>query len=112
MKALRRTLVVVAAVVGMSVGVGSTAVAAPNPNGTGQPASGQNPAITCQNIAAANPGTKVTPGNTVNAPGSPFDPTGTAGGRYAGSGPSLDHANSSKAVSEYDIACYQQSVNH
>ena len=112
MNTVRKILVVATTVVGLSVGVGSSALADPNPNGTGQPASGQNPAITCQNIAAANPGTKVTPGNTVNAPGSPFDPSGTAGRRYAGSGPSLDHANSSKAVSEYDIACYQQSVNH
>jgi hypothetical protein len=111
MNALRRTFVVATTVVGMGVALGSTALADPNPNGHGQPASGQNPAITCQNIAAANPGMTVTPGNTVNAPGSPFDPSGTAGGRYAGSGPSLDHANSSKAVSEYDIACYQQSLH-
>jgi hypothetical protein len=99
MQALRRTLIVVAAVVGMSVGLGGTALAAPNPNGTGLPASGGNPDITCQNIAAANPGIVVTPGHSADNGGSPYSPTGTGGAHYA-------------AISEYDIACYQRSVNH
>ena len=98
MSHLRRTLVAVTAAAGMSVGVTATALAAPNPNGTGPPASFGNPAITCQNIVAAF-GTGALPGNSANAHGSPFNPSGTAGGVYA-------------PKSEYDIACYQQAVNH
>lgn len=30
---------------------------------------------------------------------------------YAGAGASLDHANSDKAVSQYDVACFQQFAN-
>ncbi len=31
---------------------------------------------------------------------------------YAGSGPSLEHANSDKAVSQYDVACFEQNANN
>lgn len=30
---------------------------------------------------------------------------------YAGSGPSVEHANSDKAVSQYDVACFEQFAN-
>ena len=47
-----------------------------------------------------------TPGNAVNAGGSPFNPNGTAGGVYAGNPDTSSlHANSTAAVSQYDNAC-------
>ena len=53
------------------------------------------------------------PGNASSAPGSAFNENGgTAGSVYAGSGVSADHANSSNAVSQYDVACYQVSQPH
>jgi hypothetical protein len=68
-------------------------------------ATGQ-PNQSCQDVVAAG-GTE--PGNAANAPGSAFNENGgTAGGMYAGSGVSLDHANSPNAVSQYDVACANQ----
>ena len=54
------------------------------------------------------PGTQ-TPGNAAMAPGSPFNPNGTAGTVYAGNPgtASLAHSNSTAAVAQYDIACFQ-----
>ena len=53
------------------------------------------------------------PGNASSAPGSAFNENGgTAGSVYAGSGVSADHANSSNAVSQYDVACFQVSQPH
>lgn len=99
MNRLRRTLVVLAVTVGVSVGVAGTALANPNPNGSGRPASGGGDgSITCQNIAAANPNLTVTPGHSANAPGSPFNPSGKAGGVYS-------------PISEYDIACFQHAAH-
>jgi len=54
------------------------------------------------------PGT-ATPGGAVAAQGSPFNPSGTAGTVYAGNPgtASLANSNSTAAVSQYDIACFQ-----
>ncbi len=81
----------------------STALAASNPNGTGQPSQ------TCvTTTSAANE-----PGKASTAPGSAFNENGgTAGAVYAGSGISATKANSSHAVSQYDVACYQVTTNH
>lgn len=69
--------------------------AAGNPNGTGQPSQ------TCLSNSAPS------------APGSAFNENGgTAGSVYAGNGVSADHANSSNAVSQYDVACFQVSQPH
>ena len=47
-----------------------------------------------------------TPGNAVNAGGSPFNANGTAGGVYAGNPDTSSlHANSTAPVSQYDNAC-------
>ncbi len=81
--------------------VGATgAFAASNPNGTGQPSQ------TCLSSTAPNE-----PGQAASAPGSAFNETspGTAGTVYAGNGVSATTANSSHAVSQYDVACYQVS---
>src|SRR6476661_4713282 len=62
-----------------------------------------------------SPGATMTPGNAARSPGSPFNepnsqfpgsPGGTGGQNYAGNGPnSVAHANSTAAVSQYDVAC-------
>jgi hypothetical protein len=70
-----------------------------NPN-TGQPGASATPSHTCQQFI-------ITPGNSVGAQGSPFNPNGQAGNVYAGNPgtASVNNANSSAAVSQYDIAC-------
>ena len=69
-----------------------------NPNPTGQPTQH------CGSASAPN-----TPGNSVNAPGSVFNPNGQSGMVYAGQPgtPSLANGNA-HAVSQYDVACFQQ----
>jgi hypothetical protein len=49
------------------------------------------------------------PGNSMTAGGSVFNPAGTAGTVYAGNPgtASLANANSTAAVSQYDVACLQ-----
>ena len=61
--------------------------------------------VTCQSVG------NTTPGQAANAPGSPFNPNGNAGLHYAGNAntSSLAHSNSLHPVSDYDIACFQQS---
>lgn len=82
------------------------ASATPSPNGPGQPGA---PSTTCGSSLL----TAVTPGQSASAQGSPFNGTGTSGTVYAGNPgtSSLVHSNSSHAVSQYDIACFQNSVN-
>jgi hypothetical protein len=69
---------------------------------TGQPGA---PTNTC---GPANP---VTPGNSANVLGSPFNSAGQAGVVYAGNPntASFNNSNSSAAVSQYDAACVQLS---
>jgi hypothetical protein len=91
-------------VVGLAAfGMVSVAFANPSPNGPGQPGA----------IALGQPGY---PGTTCGGPGAENSPPGfntagfaNAGAHYAGSDgtPSLEHANSPHAISQYDIACYQ-----
>src|SRR5437667_244909 len=82
---------------------GVAALAASNPNGTGQPSQ------TCvTTVSAANE-----PGHASTAPGSAFNENGgIAGSVYAGEGISATKANSPHAVSQYDVACYQVTSNH
>jgi hypothetical protein len=72
----------------------SAALAASNPSGTGQPNA------SCED-------TPTTPGHAASAPGSAFNPNGHAGTVYAGEQP--QNSNNPHSVSQYDIACYQQS---
>jgi ABC-type glycerol-3-phosphate transport system substrate-binding protein len=90
----------VAAVFGAS---GAPALAASNPNGTGQPSQ------TCLSSTAPTE-----PGNAKSASGSAFNETGPgkAGTVYAGNGVSATTAGSANAVSQYDVACYQVSQPH
>jgi len=48
------------------------------------------------------------PGSAASAPGSPFNSSGQAGNVYAGNlgTASTQHANSTAAVSQYDVACF------
>ena len=90
---LRKKLaVVLAATLMLALSGGPAAFAAPNPSGTGQP--------------GAECGEE---GATVEPPGFLTDGFANAEAQYAGSSgtPSAEHANSSHAVSQYDIACYQ-----
>jgi hypothetical protein len=91
-----------AALVASFAGFSSMAFAASNPSGTGQPSQ------TCvTTTSAANE-----PGNAGTAPGSAFNENGgTAGAVYAGNGISATKANSSHAVSQYDVACFQVTSN-
>ena len=81
-------------VIALTLTTGATALA------TGQPGA---PTNTC---GADNP---VTPGNSANSPGSPFNPNVVK--FYAGNpgSASLAHANSTHAVSQYDVACVRLS---
>lgn len=47
-----------------------------------------------------------TPGHAANAPGSAFNPNGTAGQVYAGQQP--QNSNNPKSVAQYDVACSHQ----
>ena len=49
----------------------------------------------------------LTPGNAASAPGSAFNPDGHAGTVYAGTQP--QNSQNPKSVSQYDVACFQQS---
>jgi hypothetical protein len=97
-KFLVTTLVAAVGVIGTQ-----TAIAAPNPSGTGQPSQ------TCLSSTAL-----AEPGAAASARGSAFNETGPgiAGTVYAGSGVSATTAGSTHAVSQYDVACYQVSQNH
>jgi len=82
----------------MTLAAAGAAQANPSPNGPGQPGA---PNTTCSTFT-------MTPGKAANA-NSPFNPDGNAGLHYAGNPgtASLAHSNSTKAVSQYDIACFQ-----
>lgn len=97
MKRLRRArLVGVAAVatLGLSAGMAGAAMA-------GQPG------VTAGNECRVTENALLTPGKSISAGGSPFNPEGRAGEHYAGNPEtaSLEHARSEHAVSQYDIAC-------
>ena len=101
-----RKLLATMAIAGFLVAIPSAAFADTSPNGPGQPGA---PGTTCGSSDATS-----TPGNAVNASGSVFNPNGQAGTVYAGNPgtASAANANSPTAVSQYDIACFQNSQPH
>ena len=103
---MKRRLIALVLAAGIAVGGGTAALATPSPNGPGQPGA---PNTTCGSANAT-----MTPGNAASSNGAPFNPNGNAGAHYAGNPgtASLAHANSAHAVSQYDIACFQQTSNH
>jgi hypothetical protein len=76
----------------------------------GSAAAGQ-PGVTAGNECRVTENALLTPGHSIAAKGSPFNPGGRAGEVYAGNPgtASLEHAGSQHAVSQYDIACVQAS---
>ena len=79
---------------GVIAGGGVAAFASPSPNGPGQPS------LNCADVSGSPAG---------------FGTSGfaNAGSRYAGSAgtPSLAHAQSTAAVSQHDVACFQVSTH-
>ena len=98
---MRRYVLAAACAIGLVIATPVSAWAIQNPT-TGQPGA---PANTC------GPDNPVTPGASAGAPGSPFNANGQAGAVYAGNPgtASLANANSTAAVSQYDVACVQLS---
>jgi len=98
---MRKYVLVLACSAGLLVAAPASAWATVSP-ATGQPGA---PTNTC------GPDNPVTPGSSATANGSPFNPSGQAGAVYAGNPgtASLANANSTAAVSQYDVACVQLS---
>ena len=90
---MKKTFAALALIVMMTLGFAGAAVAA-------RPTTGGQPNQSCEDIP-------VTPGAAVNAPGSPFNPEGQAGTVYAGEQP--QNSKNPHSVSQYDVACFQQS---
>src|SRR4029450_289453 len=93
---MKTRLITILAGVGLVFGLSNSALAGRNPSGTGQPS------VECEDIH---------PGHAASAPGSAFNENGKAGTVYANpdSRGGLSSANS-HVVSQYDVACYQQSL--
>jgi hypothetical protein len=98
---MRRVIAITAVVAGITF-LGPVPAWATNSPTTGQPGA---PTNTC---GSDNP---TTPGGSANVTGSPFNSNGQAGVVYAGNPltASLQHANSTVAVSQYDVACVRLS---
>lgn len=75
------------------------------------PALAGQPGVSAGNECRVTENALMTPGRSISAKGSPFNPEGRAGEVYAGNPEtaSLAHAGSEHAVSQYDIACVQAS---
>jgi hypothetical protein len=71
-----------------------SSVFAASPGGGGQPNQ------SCEDIP-------MQPGHSISAPGSAFNPDGVSGTVYAGEQP--QNSKNPKSVSQYDVACFQQS---
>jgi hypothetical protein len=94
---LKKSITSIALVLMLTFGLVGTSLAAGSPNTTGQP----------NQSCSAQPST---PGNAKSAPGSAFNPAGTAGGVYAGQQP--QNSKNLVSVSQYDVACFQVSQPH
>jgi hypothetical protein len=92
-----RRLVIQTAAASFAFALSNLTLAAPNPSGTGQPNQ------ECEDVH---------PGRSASAPGSAFNETGKAGTVYANpdSTAGLASGGNSHVRSQYDTACYQQSV--
>jgi len=95
---LRRlaSLAICSAALVLGGSVAAQAASNPSPSGTGQPSQ------TCGSDTAPN-----TPGQSASASGSAFNPDGNAGTHYAGEQP--QNSNNTHSVSQYDVACFQNS---
>jgi len=93
-----RVVVSIAVVLALASILAGTALADSTGN-TGQP-----------NQSCGSSTAPMTPGNAATAPGSAFNPDGTAGGVYAGQQP--QNSQNPNSVSQYDVACFQVSQPH
>ena len=94
-----RRLVLLAAGALLALALGATPVmAATNPSGTGPPDQ------SCQDQLTSG---GMTPGNSANSPGSPFDEPGFGPAPNGGIGGQNYSENS-----QYDVACFQVSQPH
>jgi hypothetical protein len=96
----RARLAGVAALATLGLGLGATGAAM-----AGQPG------VSAGNECRVTENALLTPGKSISAGGSPFNPAGRAGEVYAGNPgtASQEHAGSAHAVSQYDIACVNAS---
>jgi hypothetical protein len=91
--------ILVTGMVAALTALGAGAAHAANPPGTGQPSQ------SCLSNTAP-----MEPGQASAAPGSAFNENGgIAGGVYAGNGAPSLNGNTDKAISQYDVACFQVS---
>ena len=90
---MSRTRTAVLTLVTLGALAAPATVVAANPPGTGQPNA------SCEDVAPAAPN-GFSSGGFANAET-----------QYAGNGPGSAHANSTHAVSQYDVACYQLSTH-
>lgn len=106
MKRLAAGLVMGGAVLWTPVAASAT----PSPNGPGQPGA---PGTTCGSTTSSGLSINTTPGSAASASGSSFNPNGNAGAHYAGNPGTASslHSNSTHAVSQYDIACFQNTLH-
>ena len=91
-------------------GVAAVATLALSAGMAGSAMAGQ-PGVSAGNECRVTENALLTPGKSISAGGSPFNPEGQAGKHYAGNPEtaSLEHAHSEHAVSQYDIACVNAS---
>lgn len=102
---MRKPLAIVCSLAALCGWSTASAFGARNPAGTGQPGVAQ------LNSGGAECGASGSETMTKGFETSAFEAATT---RYAGSEgtPSAEHGSATHAISEYDIACYQQTQNH
>jgi hypothetical protein len=101
MRMFRRVLITTGTVAAVAAGASTGAFAASNPAGTGQPGTASPNGAACGSA-----------GSTSQPNGFGTSGFANAAARYAGSPGTPSAANgASNAISEYDIACYQQTQN-
>jgi hypothetical protein len=95
---------------GQLIGAAATIALAASLTAAGEAAAGQ-PGSLAGNECRVTANALSTPGHSIAAAGSPFNPNGQAGKVYAGNPEtaSAEHAGSPHAVSQYDVACVQVS---
>jgi hypothetical protein len=102
---MRKLLAIACSLTALACWSATGALAARNPAGTGQPGVAQLEKGGAE--CGAEGSTQMTPGFKTEA----FEAATT---KYAGSEgtPSAEHGSATHAISEYDVACYQQTQNH
>ena len=101
MRMFRRVLITTGTVAAVAAGASSGAFAAPNPVGSGQPGTASVGGASCGSA-----------GSTSQPNGFGTNGFANAAAVYAGSPGTPSATNGApNAISEYDIACYQQTQN-